>query len=121
MIDERFLEPFIDLKGEKALKLGWHYCLKVDTCVHFLKSMSDEHIKALGHSIFWIFPQKIAKQITNNRIAGEEYDFIDDYRQTYGLSSTFTTDEKIKGIRLFTLLKKHPDLTAEEFINNTKI
>lgn len=102
MIAERFLKPFNNQNHQ------W---------VRFIKSATDEELKELGWTTFFLYPDEIRKQMMNHLRSQGEYDFVEDYITTYGLQQRMTSKDKARWNKLYQLLKLYPDLTAKEFFD----
>lgn len=96
MIKDKYLEIFFNPPNSSDESSF----LPRSTIVIFLKTFSDEQITKLGNSIFWLYPQKIFKQISNQRNKNIDYSFVDEFRREYNISNKYTIQEKIIGARL---------------------
>ncbi|MDS1161630.1 MULTISPECIES: hypothetical protein [Streptococcus] len=115
MIKTRFLKPFDNsLRVKVDLALSG---LDPERCIRFLKSATDKQITEIGWGLLYIYPEEVRGQFGNKKSSEVDYSFIDDFRKVYSLRESFTSIDKSKGMKLTQLLKKHPNLTATEFLS----
>ncbi len=109
---EKYLKPFT------KESVFCPHCRAADA-LSFLKSLSDEQIKMIGNSLYWLYPKYPVDYISkfaNNRTSEVDYSFADEFRKDYGLPNKYTSIDKARGARLVRMLKENPKLTAAEFI-----
>lgn len=98
MIKDKYIKPLLSKEGQREVLFT--HGLKAENIIEYLQSLSDDKISELGNALAWLYPSYILRAFLSDDKNNKYYDFANDFRKEYNISSKFTMKDKNLGIRI---------------------